>query len=464
MLLTVTASGQLSTLDIPGARIAAFAHIGGRPNDPHPTPHGLNFPDEWLTSLPTEITADGITNIDPYMTGPYIDAEGRVAILAWAYGDRSICHNADPLGPGICWKPTPSPTGNRRFHQGTVITASGVAVPAGGLMWGHVTASSIGEAQQLYNHPELFKARGRILEIPGIGAYFVGGLQPGVTNSEVEVLRASALSGDWRHDPELGHLDALGPVVVARPGLPSLGEYSPGNTMSESDRVFWELVSQFQVQEVSASGAVIHVTQTPAWAQTKESEMNTSVMAAARQRLNRITVMATGLTARARHDQLREAVRSHLGLSTRPNGEEEWLWINTYDNTHVFYETDDGSAALAYSFTDTAASVSGDPIEVFEGFQLANDEGFVPVGAPPVPTEAPAVAAHGGTPCGGRCGVQATAEDGGPDAADFAALLEVVEGLTERLNEIDAEMVEMQAERLSAGDIVPDESGDGEDS
>ena len=452
MLLTVTASGQLSTLDIPGARVAAFAHLGGLPNEAHPTPHGLNFPDEWLTSLPTEITASGVTTIDPYLTGPYIDAEGRVAILAWAYGDRAVCHNADPVGPGVCWKPTPSPTGNRRFHQGTVITASGVAVPAGGLMWGHVAGNGIEQGQALYNHPELFKARGRILEIPGVGGYFVGGLQPGVTNADVEILRASALSGDWRYDQELGVMDALGPVVVARPGLPSLGEYAQGG-LSESDRVFWELVSQFQVQEVSASGAPLRVTQTPAWAQTKESEMNTSVMAAARSRLK--AIQATGLTSRARRELLKAQIRSHLSVP-----EDDYVYINDFDDTHVFYELDDDiTMALPYTATDTAVTVSGTPTVAIQGFQVAGDVGFVPTGAP-IDTEA-AVAAQAGS-C--ACGVQATAEDGGPDAADFAALLEVVEGLTARLDEIDAEMVEMQTERMSTANLVTAGSDDSDDS
>lgn len=457
-----------TALELPGAHIAANAHTGGLPTDEHPTPYGLNPPDEWLMSLPTEITASGVTTIDPYLTGPYIDAEGRVAIFAWGYGERGTCHNGSPLGEGVCWKPTPSPTGNRLFHQGTIITASGVSVPAGGLMVGHAASGSVLQAQQYYNSPDLFKVRGRILETD-LGAYLVGTLQPGTTNNEVEILRASALSGDWRRMPELsGAFDSLGPVVVARPALPSFGDnIASGTPQPTIDTVFWELVSQFVPEGITASGEFSSVSQRHVWQPVQETNMPTDL----RRRIQRIA--AAGITSRARLDLLEAALRTHLSVA-----DDQYLRANDFDDTHVYYEVEDtGMVALPFSMTPEGAVTiqAVEPQPAIRSFTI----GAVDT-APAVPTEttvpAPAAvqAAGGNCSCstGRPCGnhptnqIRAAAEslETAANQSDMDTVMEAIAAMNERLDLIDTDLVQLKAQSLSADETADETSGEIESS
>ena len=442
------------TLELPGARIAAEAHTGGLPQEAHPTPFGLNPPDEWLMSLPTEVTASGVTTIDPYLTGPYIDAEGRVAIFAWGYGERGVCHNGSPMGPDVCWMPQPSPTGNRLFHQGTIVTASGVAVPGGGLMFGHAAAGSVLQAQQDYNSPDLFKVRGRILETD-LGAYLVGSLQPGTTNSDVEILRASALSGDWRRIPELGGaFDSLGPVVVARPALPSFGEHLPSGTpQSTIDTVFWELVSQFVPEGITASGEFSSVSQRHIWRPVQESTMSDTL----RRKIQRIA--AAGVTSESR----REAFSTQLNERFT----DEFVFVQDFDDNYVYFEMETGGL-LALEYTETNGSItvsSGEPQQAQRQVSMVvngqQEQAVQASGSSCSCSPKP----HGDFPYL-KAPVQAAAVDlaSAANQADMDTVMAAIDAMNERLDLIDTDIVQLKAGSLTADETSGETSGEIESS
>lgn len=201
------------------------------PDAPFDLLYGLHPPGEWFGTLPPGFGPD---------SPPYIDELGRVAAVAWPY-DR--CHTA-LVEEGVCWIPEPSPADppNAKFMVGTTITAEGVRIDTGLLGWsGHTKlAETIAEAQEFYNSPQLARAVGRILETPE-AAYFVGSLLPKATYADAETFRQAALSGDWRYDPQLEAMDAVGPSVVARPGLPNREQ-----NLRPAEDVIEELVSVFR--------------------------------------------------------------------------------------------------------------------------------------------------------------------------------------------------------------------------
>lgn len=53
----------------------------------------------------------------------------------------------------------------------------------------------------------------------GWGPWFAGAVRRGVTEAQVEELRAAKISGDWRAD-EFGHLELVGLLAVNVPGFP----------------------------------------------------------------------------------------------------------------------------------------------------------------------------------------------------------------------------------------------------
>lgn len=354
MPILATRQANGTALELPGAIQAPNVHIGGDPDEAHPTPFGANPPDEWLSSLP--VNADGEMH-DPYDHGAYIDADGRVAILAWPY-DR--CH-IGYTDAGECWIPPVSPTGNQMFHQGRTITASGVSVPTGGLLVeeGHISEQvTVAQAMQLYNNPELFGASGRILDIPGYAAYFVGYLMPGVTNQQVANMRAGALSGDWRFIPELGMMDALGPVLVGRPGLPS---HDAANKLVDVDAEFWALAAQFET-DVTA-GAVTSARQSWVWIPIDQEDATmkteTAALGMLRRQVNKAR-QAAGISFETRRDQISAAVEERFG------SDDLYTWVKDFDDNQVIFEAEsEATQAIGYSMDDDGnVTLVGDPVDV----------------------------------------------------------------------------------------------------
>lgn len=176
---------------------------------PYPTPFGDNPPLEWFTTPHPEVVP-GATGI--------ITADGRFCAYSHEW-DR--CHNGF-TSSGECWTPPRSVTGNRYYAQASAVTAEGVQIPVGTipLGGGHAPVDwDIFQAMAHYDKPERITVRAAAVETEH-GLVMCGALVPGVTHRQVGVMRAAALSGDWRWVPELGAMEFLGPCFVARPGLP----------------------------------------------------------------------------------------------------------------------------------------------------------------------------------------------------------------------------------------------------
>lgn len=213
---------------IPEAKPAELypGQLEASPNDPWPTPYGDHPPASFLMDLHPDF------DLDADYPETVITAEGQVNMLAWPYDG---CHISDPAG-NSCWTPVPSPTGNSRYHLTPVITAEGASIPTGGLLVenGHLKdpASTVEEAQQYYNNPELSVGYFRIIETER-GGILAGALRPGTTHAQVARMRSQFLSGDWRPIRERGgEYDVIAPVLVGEPGLVPAAVMADGATQT----------------------------------------------------------------------------------------------------------------------------------------------------------------------------------------------------------------------------------------
>lgn len=426
-------------LELPGAIQMSNVHTGGSLGEAHPTPFGANPPDEWLHSLP--VMEDG-TIWDPYDLGSYIDADGRVAMLAWP-SDR--CH-IGYTDAGECWMPPPSPTGYAMFHQGRTITATGVSVPTGGLLVenGHIpTDVTVAQAQALYNNPELFGASGRILDIPGYAAYFVGYLMPGVTNQQVANMRAGALSGDWRFVPELGMMDALGPVLVGRPGLPS---HDTANKLVDVDAEFWALAAQFET--TVAAGAVTSARQSWVWVPIDQKDATMKTQTAALGLLRRKVDnarQAAGISFETRRDQIRAAVEERFG------SDDGYTWVKDFDDDQVIFEADsEATQAIGYTMTDDGTvTLTGEPVDVqmtYEPIAGGNTT------TTPAPAGDEAVAA-GATSCGCGSKPDTGTRQAAPTDQQFSELAAMVTQIAEIAEQNAQDIVSIQASMMESAEI-----------
>lgn len=406
---------------IPGAKLLDVdpLFLEADPADEFVPLYGDHPPAEWFNSLP-----DGFGPDSP----PYVDELGRVAAVAWPY-DR--CH-IGMTDAGICWTPTPSPTGNHLFHQGTTITAEGISVPTGFLcVAGHDQDpdSTIAEASRWYNDPVHGAARGRILETPEAG-YFVGAMRPGQTFGTVEMIRGGALSGDWRWVPEIGAYDALGPCLVGRPGLPTT--YRP---VAADGTRFEPVVFELGMTAVVASGIVkTEPTWTPV--STKDLAMRKGsklILPNATRKTASAPVAASpgGLMYRDARDLLDSAVKDRFG------SDEVWTWVVDFDDSMLVFESEsDGIDKLSIGYT-----IGEDGTVAFVGEPVGVKTQYVPITA----------AAPGSKPC--SCGghdVQAAPGDSG--GSDDGARISTLEAL---VSELQAAIARLEAEATTVEDVVP---------
>lgn len=191
--------------------IERAAHDPFAPDLRHPPMDWFFEPPEWF---------DDSTKI-------WIDSDGRAA--GWYY-HAGVC--IIDGNEGECWTPSPSPTGNELFHQGSMMvmddgtpTIIEVGVIGGG--GEHAPAWMSPEAAAAY-YADVTKQLlvGRIYDDPARGGFFLGCVLPEMTVAQVDMVRRSALSGDWRWRRQdlsghrLNAYDAIGPWLVTRPGLP----------------------------------------------------------------------------------------------------------------------------------------------------------------------------------------------------------------------------------------------------
>jgi len=171
----------------------------------------LHPPLDWF-----EAPADGIPT-DKRLT---ITADGRV------FGYVALWNSCHVGAEGCIPPPKGSPTDYEYAHVGETVTADGSTITTA-IIAGNMP--HVGEGIDSQNVPDLYANAGkqmmrvRYFETPD-GLAFAGALMPGLTDADVERIRASALSGDWRYHPQWrytasGGYDFSGTILVNVPGF-----------------------------------------------------------------------------------------------------------------------------------------------------------------------------------------------------------------------------------------------------
>lgn len=129
-----------------------------------------------------------------------------------------VCH----IGvSGVCVTAPHSVTNYGRFRTGAVMTDEGL-VPVGNITMGTGHASIKVNAKAAISH---YDNTGSVVADvatgeDAYGIWFAGILRPDATDDEIDALRASALSGDWRTDPMTGNTELVAALAVNVPGFP----------------------------------------------------------------------------------------------------------------------------------------------------------------------------------------------------------------------------------------------------
>jgi len=167
--------------------------------------------------VPSRPPADWFTN--PGFDEPTpltITDDGRVFGHLAAWG---TCHVGSER---ICLVPPSTACSYERFLIGNVPTADGSTAATGALTWGieHADLSlSLIEAQAHYANSRHGWSDVMVGE-DDHGIWTAGALRPGLTVDDVRILRALALSGDWRHDARVRNLELVAGLAVNVPGFP----------------------------------------------------------------------------------------------------------------------------------------------------------------------------------------------------------------------------------------------------
>lgn len=454
---------------------------------PYPTPYGDNPPLEWLTTPHHDVIAGA---------SALITADGRFCAYSHEW-DR--CHNGY-TGAGECWTPPRSPTQGRYFHQGSVVTAEGVQLPAGVIPLGpgHAPADvDIYQAMAWYDKPTFVTVRARAVEVED-GCVMCGAIVPGTTYRQVAQMRASALSGDWRWVPELGAMEFLGPCFVARPGLPigleealvaaSLWDITRQldvTTAAGSDQVLavqsritsWSprpitvsnipapvIAAALQPQPTGASpmstesttsscscqpspaantsvteeegGRVITVDPEPAALEVTVASAAEAVGGWVRGPRVRRAAAGTGLTYQELADRVRGAIQTEFS-----QGEGRWAYLVDWDDTFAIFEleADDLLEGHIQKVFRIDISFAGDGTVTMDRSSLTEvTEVYVPVTGmdSTSPAERPAVAAHAS------------------DTAAIGSLSEQLDVMMATLEGLASDVAQLQAAQLSPAEIA----------
>lgn len=186
----------------------------------------VNPPAEWFTP-PDDLAPN---------TGLTVTDDGRVYGRWYNAGQCIVGYE------NAC--PVPSPTRCAAFHQSTIAVDEGdgklhdLTVGIIGQSGGHARENAtVSAAARHYSDPDRQRIVARIGEDEH-GGWFAGALVPGLTRQQVEQVRRSSTSGDWRKFPQAwwdAHgvtpeevraaegFDTLGPTLVNRPALPLIG-------------------------------------------------------------------------------------------------------------------------------------------------------------------------------------------------------------------------------------------------
>lgn len=134
-------------------------------------------------------------------------------------------------GDNDCWTVPPSPTAYMAAMQGDTLTADGALIPTanigGGVNHARVSANFTGAVAHYENTAsQLMRVQYGEDEH---GVWFAGVAWPEVMESprEIAMIRASAVSGDWRYRRELRAYDMTGVQLVNNPGQPLIRRLGP---------------------------------------------------------------------------------------------------------------------------------------------------------------------------------------------------------------------------------------------
>lgn len=159
---------------------------------------------------------------DPKLPGPTpftVTPEGRV------YGHLALwgtCHTTHAM-EGECLEPPSSQTGYAHFRTGAILTAEGDEVAVGRITVntthpdtknGRLTPQAVQMHYDNTGSQVAYVAAGE----DQFGIWVAGTVKPGATQEQIDALRASPLSGDWRR---VGNsLELLAVLAVNGPGFP----------------------------------------------------------------------------------------------------------------------------------------------------------------------------------------------------------------------------------------------------
>jgi len=160
---------------------------------------------------------------DPKLPGPtpspIIGCDGRFMVHL---ATHSSCHRALQATTGQCFTPPPSPSGYRRFTDGTVLASDGRIIPVGRIMMDgtHPPLSfSPAMTKEHYDKTSTCAAIAAAGE-DDHGIWLAGALVPGTSPEQVAMLRRSPMSGDWRRHGDEG-LDLVAVLAVNIAGFPA---------------------------------------------------------------------------------------------------------------------------------------------------------------------------------------------------------------------------------------------------
>lgn len=175
-------------------------------------------PDAWFTNpgftAATTLPAPGCSDVRGCPVT--ITDEGQV------FGHMALwntCHNGDPRGPGVCVPPPHSSPNYPEFRRGEVLTASGARIATGPLTVGTGHADIHLDRQAAARH---YDDTGTIVADVNAGEdeygiWVAGTIRPGATIAQVEALRRTPLSGDWRDKD--GRHELVAALAVPSPGF-----------------------------------------------------------------------------------------------------------------------------------------------------------------------------------------------------------------------------------------------------
>ncbi|MFN2347648.1 MAG: hypothetical protein ABR616_18295 [Dermatophilaceae bacterium] len=172
-----------------------------------------------------------------------IDDDGRV------YGHVALWQTCHTAYPNECVSPPTSATGYSYFRVGAVRTREGFDVPTGRLTLDTLHAARRSSAVDTLAHYENtgFAAADVSAGEDAHGIWIAGRIRPGAKPEQVEALRASPLSGDWRRVG--GNLELVAVLAVNSPGFP----------------VPRALVASGDVHALQSAGALHPSTAVPGW-------------------------------------------------------------------------------------------------------------------------------------------------------------------------------------------------------